>query len=145
MHRFYQMWQQLDCSAERATWSNPSGCAADLFPWVEQTIAAGSNGKPRPRGYAGEGSSSMEFYSMHDGDLRYTKQLADEFTISDNYHQAVQGGTGANHVAMMTGDAIWYSDGKGHAAVPPADQIENPDPAPGTNNWYTQDGYSGGT
>ena len=46
---------------------------------------------------------------------------------------------------MMTGDGIWYSDGKGNAAVPPADQIENPDPLAGTNNWYTQDGYSGGT
>src|SRR5579862_9066330 len=26
VHRFYQMWQQLDCSAYRATWMNPSGC-----------------------------------------------------------------------------------------------------------------------
>ena len=25
------------------------------------------------------------------------------------------------------------------------DQIENPDPLPGTNNWYTQDGYGGGS
>jgi phospholipase C len=145
VHRFYQMWQQLDCSAAYATRHNPSGCLADLFPWVEQTIAAGSNGKPEPAGYAGEGSTAMEFYSMRAGDVRYTKELADEFTISDNYHQAVEGGTGANHVMMMTGDAIWYSDGKGNAVVPPSNQIENPDPAPGTNNWYTQDGYSGGT
>jgi phospholipase C len=145
VHRFYQMWQELDCSASYATRGNPSGCLADLFPWVEQTIAAGSNGKPRPAGYAGEGSTAMEFYSMRAGDVRYTKELADEFAISDNYHQAVEGGTGANHVAMMTGDAIWYSDGKGRAAVPPSNQIENPEPAPGTNNWYTQDGYSGGT
>lgn len=145
VHRFYQMWQQLDCSAAAATRGNASGCRADLFAWVEQTIAAGSNGKPEPRGYDGEGSTAMEFYSMRAGDVRYTRELADEFTISDNYHQAVQGGTGANHVLMMTGDAIWYSDGHGRAAVPPANQIENPDPAPGTNNWYTQDGYSGGT
>jgi phospholipase C len=55
------------------------------------------------------------------------------------------GGTGANHVMLGSGDAIWYSDGKGHIAVPPSNQIENPNPAPGTNNWYTQDGYSGGT
>src|SRR5450432_73759 len=34
VHRFYQMWQQLDCSATHATWWNPSGCSADLFPWV---------------------------------------------------------------------------------------------------------------
>ena len=28
VHRFYQMWQQLDCSADRASWENPSGCNA---------------------------------------------------------------------------------------------------------------------
>src|ERR1019366_2555489 len=64
---------------------------------------------------------------------------------SDNYHQAALGGTGANHVILMSGDAAWYSDGKGNAAVPPGIEIENPDPLEGTNNWYTQDGYSGGT
>jgi phospholipase C len=145
VHRFYQMWQQLDCSADHATGHNPSGCNSDLFAWVEQTVAAGSNGKPKPASFAGEGSTALEFYNIAAGDVAYTKRLADEFTILDNYHQAVMGGTGANHVAMMSGDAIWYSDGRGHAAVPPANQIENPNPAAGTNNWYTQDGYSGGT
>jgi phospholipase C len=33
----------------------------------------------------------------------------------------------------------------GPAAVPPVDQIENPNPQPGTNNYYTQDGYNGGS
>jgi phospholipase C len=145
VHRFYQMWQELDCSAAYATAGNPSGCKSDLWPWVEQTIAAGSNGKPQPAGFAGEGSTAMEFYNMLQGDIAYTKHLADEYTISDNFHQSVEGGTGANHVMLMSGDAAWYSDGKGNAAVPPAEQIENPDPLEGTNNWYTQDGYSGGT
>ena len=36
-----------------------------------------------------------------------------QYAISDNYHQSVKGGTGANHIALGTGDAIWYSDGKG--------------------------------
>ncbi len=44
VHRYYQMWQQLDCSAATPTAGNPSGCKADLFPWVETTIGAGSNG-----------------------------------------------------------------------------------------------------
>jgi phospholipase C len=145
VHRFYQMWQELDCNAAYATETNPSGCVADLFPWVEATVSSGGNGKPLPEGFAGEGSTAMEFYSMAAGDIGYTKRLADEFTISDNYHQAIEGGTGANHVAMMTGDAIWFSDGAGNAAVPPANEIENPDPMAGTNNWYTEDGYSGGT
>ena len=46
VHRFYQMWQQSDCNVSYITTANPSGCNADLFPWVEVTIGAGSNGKP---------------------------------------------------------------------------------------------------
>ena len=53
------------------------------------------------------------------------------------------GGTGANHIALGYGDAMWYSDGNGNAATPPYNQIENPNPQPGTNNWYTSDGYGG--
>ena len=34
--------------------------------------------------------------------------------MSDNYHQAVHGGTGANHIMLGSGDAIWFSDGKGN-------------------------------
>jgi phospholipase C len=37
VHRFYQMWQQLDCSRESSHEKNPSGCRHDLFPWVEVT------------------------------------------------------------------------------------------------------------
>ncbi|HZU45270.1 MAG TPA: alkaline phosphatase family protein, partial [Terriglobales bacterium] len=55
------------------------------------------------------------------------------------------GGTGTNHIMLGFGDDLWYSDGNGNATTPPSNQIENPDPQPGTNNWYTQDGYSGGT
>jgi phospholipase C len=32
VHRFYQMWQQLDCNAAYATAENPSGCLSDLWP-----------------------------------------------------------------------------------------------------------------
>ena len=31
VHRFYQMWQQENCTAENATYENPSGCTAKLF------------------------------------------------------------------------------------------------------------------
>ncbi len=146
VHRFYQMWQDLDCDAAKATRWNPSGCQNDLYPWVEVTIGAGSNGNPLPSSLnTGEGGTAMGFYNMQQGDAPYLKQLADEFTISDNYHQAGQGGTGLNHILLGFGDAIWYSDGAGNALTPPSNQIENPDPQPGTNNWYTQDGYSGGS
>ena len=36
--------------------------------------------------------------------------------MSDNFHQSVNGGTGANHIMLGHGDAIWFSDGNGHAA-----------------------------
>ena len=67
VHRFYQMWQQFDCSAAHATAENPSGCLADLFPWVEVSTGGGNNGKPRPPGFndqtTGEGATAMGFYS----------------------------------------------------------------------------------
>src|ERR1700730_6158105 len=163
VHRFYQMWQQLDCNVDYATFHNPSGCKADLFPWVETTVGAGANGKPQPAGFnnlsTGEGSTAMAFYNIADGDAPYTKFLADHYALADNYHQPVAGGTGANSVMLGFGDAIFFSDGDGNAATPPhnqlvaagsanagiVDEIENPDPQPGTNNWYTEDGYGAGS
>jgi phospholipase C len=154
VHRFYQMWQQLDCNVDFATVWNPSGCRSDLFAWVETTIGAGDNGltqaqytkgAPFTDQSTGEGSTAMGFYNVLQGDAPYLKSLADHYVMSDNFHQSIQGGTGANHVALGTGDAIWFSDGKGGSAVPPTQDIENPDPQAGTNNFYTQDGYSGGT
>jgi phospholipase C len=49
VHRFYQMWQQLDCNAQNATAQNPSGCLADLFPWVETSVGAGAKWKAAAR------------------------------------------------------------------------------------------------
>jgi phospholipase C len=171
VHRFYQMWQQLDCDLEHATFENPSGCDALLFPWVEVTVGAGTNGAAQASNFSteyspsakttGEGSTSMGFYNVQEGDVPYFKSLADNYAMSDNFHQSVDGGTGANHIMFGHADAIWFSDGNGHPAVPPENQlvftapymtatnpdqgtvneIENPNPAPGTNNWYTEDGY----
>jgi phospholipase C len=198
VHRFYQMWQQLNCSLEHASFANPSGCDGKLFSWVEATIGAGDNGLTQaqyaynyygngfseffsyPSGYSaasppteaqwkandyalydsvptttGEGSSALGFYNMQQGDVPYFKQLVDTYAMSDNFHQSVNGGTGANHIMLGHGDAIWFSDGDGHPQVPPngvqvfsntpdqgtVNEIENPNPAPGTNNWYTEDGY----
>jgi phospholipase C len=168
VHRFYQMFQQADCNAAAQTSVNGWGCLSDLFPWVEVTIGAGSNGKAQPAGFTntttGEGSTSMGFFNVQQGDANYLKQLADTYSMSDNFHQAVWGGTGANHVMLGTGDAIWFSDGKGNPLVPPHNpvdpanpgtpvigftsalsEIENPNPQASTNNYYTQDGYGGGS
>ncbi len=149
VHRFFQMWQQVDCNAGYATKDNPSGCLNDLFPWVETTIGAGSNGNPQPSNFSdtstGEGSTAMAFYNMAQGDAPYFKELADKYTINDNFHQSVMGGTGANHIMFGFGDAIFYTNTSGVAAVPPTNQIENPNPQALTNNYYDQDGYSGGS
>ena len=103
------------------------------------TIGAGSNGGPPHELF--EGATSMGVYNVQNGDVPYLKSLADEYTILDNYHQPAKGGTGLDSIYLGFADALWYSDGKGNAATPPANQIENPDPLSGTNNWYTQDGY----
>ena len=66
------------------------------------------------------------------------ERLADECTLSDNYHRGVMGGTGVNHIMFGFADMIWYSDGKGNPAVPPASQIENPNPQPGTDAFTTR-------
>jgi phospholipase C len=169
VHRFYQMWQQLDCSVAHATATNPSGCDALLFPWVETTVGAGTNGLAPPANFSteyspsakttGEGSTAMGFYNVQNGDAPYFKYLADTYSMSDNFHQSVNGGTGANHIMFGHGDAIWFSDGKGNPATPPhnmlvaagtanagtVDEVENPNPAANTNNWYTEDGYGGGS
>ncbi len=169
VHRFYQMWQQLDCSLDHYTPDNPSGCDEKLFPWVEVTEGAGANGITQPSNFSteysltalttGEGSTAMGFYNVQQGDAPYFKNLADNYAMSDNFHQSVNGGTGANHIMLGHGDAIWFSDGNGHAIEPPhnvevapgtanagiVDEVENPNPAPDTNNWYTEDGYGGGS
>jgi phospholipase C len=149
VHRFYQMWQQTDCSSKQATATNPSGCLNDLFPYTEATIGAGNNGKPQPAGFndetTGEGSTSMGFWNVAEGDVPYFKSLADKYTLLDNFHQSFMGGTGANHIFLGRGAGIYYSNGAGKMKKPPSEQIENPNPQPGTNNWWKQDGYSGGS
>ena len=149
VHRFYQAWQQADCSAARASRKDPSGCAMDLFAWVETSVGAGSNGKPQPAGFndqtTREGSTALGYYNVNAGDMPYFTELARKYTISDNYHQPVMGGTGANSIMIGTADAIYYTDGHGHKATPPSNEIEDPRPRAGTNNWYAQDGYSGGS
>jgi phospholipase C len=149
VHRFYQMWQQTSCSISKATDANPSGCTSSLFPWVETTVGTGGNGNAQPANFTdqttGEGSTAMGFFNMAKGDAPYFKHLADTYTISDNFHQSIMGGTGANHIALGTGLAIYYTDSNGNIATPPQNEIENPNPQPGTNNYWIQDGYSGGS
>lgn len=134
MHRFFQMYQQVDNGK------------MDLFPWVGITAGIGpQNSPPAPTpGNTFQGGEAMGFYNMATGDVPVFKSLAQRYAISDNYHQAIMGGTGANFIAIVTGDVGFHTN-QGQADVPPASQIENPNPQPGTNNFYIQDGYAGGS
>jgi len=130
VHRFYQMWQQLNCSAQRATPDNPSGCDAQLFSWVEVTVGAGTDGRTQPAKFGtqyspaatttGEGSTALGFYNVQRGDAPYFKSLADHYAMSDNFHQSMSGGTGVNHIMFGHGDALWFSDSSGNPAAPPS-------------------------
>jgi phospholipase C len=172
VHRFYQMAQQLNCSETFASLSdflkNPSGCTGNLFAWVEATVGSGTNGLAQPANFvadnfaanptasnSGEGSTALGFYNVQQGDVPYFTSLAQQYGLSDNFHQPVMGGTGVNHIMLGHADMLFFSDGNGNAAVPPdgvevftsnidagvVHEIENPNPQAGTNNWYTEDGF----
>lgn len=137
-HRLFEMWQQSDCNVSHATRRNPSGCLSDLYPFVitnytNEPDPASSNAVDD-----NGGSNSMAFYNVQAGDAPILKQLADQYSMSDNFHQSVMGGTGANHVMLGTGDAIFWSNGKGQPTTPPS-HIANPNPKPGTDDVYTVD------
>jgi len=135
------MWQQSDCNIRNATRQNPSGCLSDLYPFVitNYTNQIDSVFDNPPAIDDNGGGNSMAFYNMHAGDFPFLKQLADEYSMSDNFHQSFMGGTGANHVMLGTGDAIFWSDGNGNPTTPPAVVIANPNPLAGTDDVYTVD------
>ena len=128
LHRFYQMWQQVNGGHNR------------LWTWVHQTAGDG-NGTVQP---TNQGALDMGYYNMAAGDAPGFGLIANHYAMADNYHQAIMGGTGANHIALGTANVAQYRSG-GRLATPPANQIDNPNPMVGTNNYYTQDGYQGGS
>jgi len=129
-HRFYQAWQQQDCSLANATKSNPTGCLNDLFPFVMATYSATNK----------SAGNEMGFLDAEQEQASLLKGWADQFTLSDNFHQSVLGGTAANHVMLGTGDAVYWSDGNGNPLTPTTSNIANPNPKSGTVNQYTVDG-----
>lgn len=107
--------------------------------------------------------TSMAFFNMNQGDAPVLRKLALEYAIADNYHQAVMGGTGANHIMIGTGDVYYFNASFAQNGVlntnsftpvppppvpgallglPPSVQISlvaNPDPVTGSNNVYKND------
>jgi phospholipase C len=137
-HRFYQAWQQSDCSIANASKANPTGCLNDLFPFVMHTYDLDDSQSPAVQKNFSEGNE-MGFYNAEQEQASLLKTLADRFALSDNFHQSFQGGTGANHFMLGTGDAGFWSDGKGNAIAPPANEVANPNPVAKTTNKYTAD------
>jgi phospholipase C len=134
IHRFYQMWQQTDCSIdhEHATRQNPTGCLNDLWPYVTTTFGGtAENGM----------GSAMAFFNVQRGDAPIMKRLADQYTLSDNFHQAAMGGTGLGHIYLGFADNLFFSDGHGNPTPPIPPLVANPNPVPGSNNQYINDGF----
>ena len=134
IHQYFQMVQQVDCAidAEHVSGDNPTGCLHDLQSAVTTTYSTPPGGTPHDTG------QTMAFFNMQRGDAPLFKTLADNYTMSDNYHQPVFGGTGPDSQPLGFADQVFYSDGNGNPATPPAANIYNPDPQPGTLNLYTQ-------
>src|SRR6266478_4709351 len=133
IHQFFQMTQQMDCAidAEHVSKKNPTGCLHDLQSAVTTTYSTPSTGTPHDTG------QTMAFFNMQNGDAPLMKSLADKYTMSDNYHQPVLGGTGPDSQPLGFADQVFFSDGKGNPATPAAANIYNPDPKAGTLNLYT--------
>lgn len=133
IHQFFQMVQQVDCKidAKHVSRTNPTGCLHDLQSAVTTTYST------PPGTAAHDTGQTMAFFNMQKGDAPFFKFLADAYTIGDNYHQPVLGGTGPDSLPLGFADQVFFSDGNGHAATPPAATIYNPDPQPGTLNLYT--------
>jgi phospholipase C len=131
VHRFYHMWQQSDCSADDATKANPSGCLNDLYPYVGIARADGSS------------SNSMGFYNVEAGDAPIMKALADQYTMSDNFHQSIMGGTFVQHMMLGTGDVMFWQPFVNAAGVtvsqPPASVVVDPTPSSPTTIGFTKD------
>ena len=133
IHQYFQMVQQVDCAidAEHVSKDNPTGCLHDLQSAITTTFNTPPGGTPHDTG------QTMEFFNMQNGDAPLFKSLADNYTMSDNYHQPVMGGTGPDSQPLGFADQVFFSDGNGSPATPAATNIYNPDPRPGTLNQYT--------
>jgi phospholipase C len=133
IHQTFQMWQQNDCSMSNATRENPTGCLHDLYPFVATTNGTLPTQTPT------DGGQDMAFFNMNTGDAPIFKTLADQYTLSDNFHQSIMGGSVTGAIGIAYGDNAFFSDGNGNPLVPTG-SIMNPDPAAGTVNTYQANG-----
>jgi len=124
IHQYFQMYQQMDCAIdkEHVSRENPTGCLHDLQSGITTTFATPPGATPHDTG------QTMAFFNVGEGDAPLLKLLADQYTMSDNYHQPVMGGTGPDSIPLGFADQLFFSDGQGNPATPGAARIYNPDP-----------------
>jgi len=116
---------------EHVSASNPTGVCTICKPRLRPPM------RRRPERWRTIPDRHGVLQTCQQGDAPLFKSLADAFAMSDNYHQPVHGGTGPNSQALGFADQVFFSDGQGNPATPPAASIYNPDPQPGTLNLYT--------
>ena len=126
VHRLFHMWQQSDCDVMNATPNNPSGCLNDLYPFVGVARTDGS------------GSNAMSFLNVQRGDAPVLKRLADKYTLNDNYHQPIMGGTAVQHQMIQTADDVFWQTFQG-VSQPPTSSVADPDPKSSTDAAFTRD------
>jgi phospholipase C len=104
VHQYFQMVQQVDCAidAEHVSKDNPTGCLHDLQSAIDTTYSTPAGGTPR------DTAETMEFFNMQNGDAPLFKSLADSYTMSDNYHQPVLGGTGPDSQPLGFADQVFF-------------------------------------
>ncbi|ACD82180.1 phospholipase C [Candidatus Methylacidiphilum infernorum] len=117
IHTYFTELQQTDGGTNR------------LYTWVGQTFSK-----------IPEGGVSMGFYNVLAGNGKYFNYLANAYALGDNFHQSLWGATAPNTLNWVTGGVPLYYTADGKAAVPPQNQIQNPNPVLGTNNRYINDG-----
>src|SRR5262249_38975201 len=106
IHQFFQMWQQVDCAIdkEHVSPSNPTGCLQNRQSAITTTYATPSGAVPHDTG------QTMAFFNMLQGDASITKRWADQYTMSDNYHQPVMGGPGPDSIPLGFADQLFFGD-----------------------------------
>jgi phospholipase C len=80
----------------------------------------------------------MGFYDVRKGDAPVMKLLADEYTLNDNYHQPIMGGTAVQHQMLGTADDAFWETFQG-VTQPPTASVADPDPVSATNVAFQRD------
>ncbi len=145
VHRYLSKLPAVeDCTASRRP-QQPGGCLHDLFPPFATGGRRGHQRQVAGRRLQRAGAAGC----CHDDQASCSAGRHAASTAADRPRSATtitsrRWASRLDSIIAGFASAI-VRDGSRCPAKPPANQIENPNPQSGTNNWYTQDGYSGGS